>query len=165
MAGSLQPISLPDTQWWRPGSHSLPASQRFCVNWQECWRAARSASGTKPARGTGNGPATWKISNAPLKPGGGRAWLRINPKAHPGRRRCDRMRMTLFRLAIAFLPALLTGCAAIDTGAIEGRSTDAGWVCHAFQPIRWSREDTVATARQILEHNAVWDSLCDRSPP
>ena len=32
--------------------------------------------------------------------------------------------------------------------------------CQAFEPIRYSREDTPETIKAIRAHNAVWDSLC-----
>ena len=51
--------------------------------------------------------------------------------------------------------ALATGCRTTATGA-----TEPGWECLAFRPIRWSRADTDATRRQVIEHNAVWDALC-----
>jgi len=38
--------------------------------------------------------------------------------------------------------------------------TSVDWYCDAFQPILWSREDSTQTQVQIIEHNAVWDSLC-----
>jgi hypothetical protein len=32
--------------------------------------------------------------------------------------------------------------------------------CSAFEPIRYSRNDTDDTKRQIRAHNAAWDALC-----
>ncbi len=43
---------------------------------------------------------------------------------------------------------------------IMNEKTSADWYCDAFQPILWSREDSTQTQVQIIEHNAVWDSLC-----
>ena len=38
--------------------------------------------------------------------------------------------------------------------------TSSGWECSAFLPISWSADDTHETVEQIIEHNAVWDSMC-----
>jgi hypothetical protein len=32
--------------------------------------------------------------------------------------------------------------------------------CQAFEPIRYSRQDTDETKRAIRGHNAAWDALC-----
>lgn len=32
--------------------------------------------------------------------------------------------------------------------------------CQAFEPIRWSRQDTEETIRRAKEHNAAWEQLC-----
>jgi hypothetical protein len=32
--------------------------------------------------------------------------------------------------------------------------------CQAFEPIRYSRNDTAETVRQVRAHNAAWDALC-----
>jgi hypothetical protein len=34
--------------------------------------------------------------------------------------------------------------------------------CQAFEPIRYSRNDTEETKRQARGHNAAWDALCKR---
>jgi hypothetical protein len=34
--------------------------------------------------------------------------------------------------------------------------------CQAFEPIRYSRNDTDETKRQIRGHNAAWTALCKR---
>jgi len=39
--------------------------------------------------------------------------------------------------------------------------TDVNWHCETFRPINWSQNDTLKTKEQIVEHNAVWDSLCE----
>ncbi len=35
--------------------------------------------------------------------------------------------------------------------------------CEVFQPVRWSKKDTLRTVEQVREHNAVWKSLCGGS--
>jgi len=35
--------------------------------------------------------------------------------------------------------------------------------CQAFEPLRWSSRDTRETIRQAREHNAAFDTLCERS--
>ena len=32
--------------------------------------------------------------------------------------------------------------------------------CEIFQPVKWSKKDTLRTVEQIKEHNAVWRSIC-----
>lgn len=34
--------------------------------------------------------------------------------------------------------------------------------CQAFEPIRYSRDDTAETIKQVRAHNAAWDALCKR---
>lgn len=34
--------------------------------------------------------------------------------------------------------------------------------CQAFEPIRYSRNDTDETKRQVRGHNAAWEALCKR---
>jgi len=34
--------------------------------------------------------------------------------------------------------------------------------CQAFEPIRYSRNDTAETIRQVRTHNAAWDALCKK---
>ena len=36
------------------------------------------------------------------------------------------------------------------------------WYCAAFIPISWSKLDTFTTTQQIIEHNAVWHSVCGK---
>jgi hypothetical protein len=61
------------------------------------------------------------------------------------------------RVALLPMPLLiLTGCA--TTTATVG--TDAV-ACSVFEPIRWSKQDTTDTIRQVKEHNATWDALCE----
>lgn len=33
-------------------------------------------------------------------------------------------------------------------------------VCQVVEPIRYSRNDTTETIRQVRAHNAAWDALC-----
>ncbi len=47
----------------------------------------------------------------------------------------------------------ISACKTMDTGAIDAE-------CMIFQPVKWSRRDTLRTIEQIREHNAVWDNLC-----
>jgi hypothetical protein len=32
--------------------------------------------------------------------------------------------------------------------------------CQAFEPIRYSRDDTAETVKQVRAHNAAWNALC-----
>ena len=59
---------------------------------------------------------------------------------------------TLLVFAILFPSA----CQTMHTGG----ETSSGWECSAFLPISWSADDTHETVEQIIEHNAVWDSMC-----
>lgn len=52
-----------------------------------------------------------------------------------------------------------SGCATLPTG---GTDPSPDWVCEAFRPITWSRNDTLATRIQIHGHNGAWDALCPR---
>lgn len=49
---------------------------------------------------------------------------------------------------------LLASC---QTTASVGTKSVA---CEAFQPIYWSKDDTLETAKQVRAHNAAWKSLC-----
>jgi len=65
----------------------------------------------------------------------------------------------MMRAALLLMPLLiLAGCA--TTTASVG--TDAV-ACSAFEPIRWSNQDTDDTIRQVKEHNAAWGALCGTS--
>jgi hypothetical protein len=35
--------------------------------------------------------------------------------------------------------------------------------CRAFEPIRWSRNDTPDTVAQAKAHNAAWRALCEQT--
>lgn len=59
-------------------------------------------------------------------------------------------------VAAMMLTVLLTSCQTMGTVAIES-------ACLTFQPVSWSKNDTLTTIRQIREHNAVWKSLCQNS--
>jgi hypothetical protein len=61
---------------------------------------------------------------------------------------------SLKKLALLAVLPLLAACK--TTTPIS--ATDAS--CLAYEPIRYSRTDTEATRRQIIEHNAAWDALC-----
>lgn len=52
------------------------------------------------------------------------------------------------------VPLLLAGCATTTPTFV----TDTA--CLAFEPIRYSRQDTPKTQSQIRAHNAAWDALC-----
>lgn len=36
-------------------------------------------------------------------------------------------------------------------------------MCTVFKPIYWSKDDTLDTAKQVREHNAVWKSVCGQT--
>lgn len=60
------------------------------------------------------------------------------------------------RAALLLTPLLiLQGCVTTAGSA----ATDAV-ACTAFEPIRWSVEDTDETIRQVKEHNAAWKAVC-----
>ena len=62
------------------------------------------------------------------------------------------MRAALLPLTLLpILPSCATTTASVGTDAVA---------CSAFEPIRWSRKDTVDTIRQVKEHNAAWESIC-----
>ena len=56
---------------------------------------------------------------------------------------------TLLAIGLA-LPRCVTSDSKIDTAI----------VCGAFEPITWEDDDSKATRRQIVDHNAVWDFYC-----
>lgn len=59
-------------------------------------------------------------------------------------------------VSLLIIILLLTSCQTIPTKETSG----TGWECTAFEPIRWSDEDTRETTGQIMEHNSVWQALC-----
>ena len=61
------------------------------------------------------------------------------------------MRAVLLLMPLLILPGCVTTTGSAVTDAIA---------CSAFEPIRWSRNDTDGTIRQVKEHNAVWATLC-----
>lgn len=50
---------------------------------------------------------------------------------------------------------MLASCQTMVSGA-----TKASGYCTVFKPISWSKNDTLETAKQIREHNAVWKEIC-----
>src|SRR5918992_1232586 len=58
-------------------------------------------------------------------------------------------------LALSASLIALTGCA-IPTSGIEITDTS----CQSFRPIYGSRGDTDETKRQVIGHNAAWNSVC-----
>lgn len=56
-------------------------------------------------------------------------------------------------LAVLLPIILINGCKTTATAV-----TDVD--CDAFQPVQWSKKDTLKTVEQVKEHNAVWRSLC-----
>lgn len=57
---------------------------------------------------------------------------------------------------LVVLQATLISCQMIPSK----ETSETGWECIAFEPIRWSNDDTQDTIGQILEHNSVWQGLC-----
>lgn len=53
------------------------------------------------------------------------------------------------------LPGCATTTAFVETDAVA---------CSAFEPIRWSKNDTGETIRQAKEHNAAWVAVCRTDP-
>jgi uncharacterized lipoprotein YajG len=60
------------------------------------------------------------------------------------------------KLAPLAAPLVLAACQATTPTAVTDTS------CLAFEPITYSRKDTVMTAQQIREHNAAFQSLCPK---
>jgi hypothetical protein len=60
------------------------------------------------------------------------------------------------KLALLAVPLALAACQTTTPTAVTDTS------CLAFEPITYSRKDTVVTARQIREHNAAFQSLCSK---
>ena len=58
---------------------------------------------------------------------------------------------------LVLLAVLLPLAACKTTTPIAATDTS----CLAYEPIRYSRNDSEETRRQIIEHNAAWDALCD----
>lgn len=63
--------------------------------------------------------------------------------------------MTLFK-RLAPLALLLAPASCQTMTPISGTEVS----CLSFEPIQYSRTDTEETRRQIVAHNAAWDSLC-----
>ena len=62
----------------------------------------------------------------------------------------------MFALVLT-LSFLLTGCQTMGSVEISTAGT-----CTIFKPITWSKQDTLETAKQIVEHNAAWKSVCGK---
>ena len=68
-----------------------------------------------------------------------------------------------FVLTLLVLTLMLMSLVACQTtGSV---ATDRSVTCQAFKPIYWSKDDTIDTAKQITEHNAVWLKLCGPKKP
>lgn len=61
----------------------------------------------------------------------------------------------LRRVSIVLLPLLLTSCQTTVSGGIKSSGA-----CVTFKPILWSKQDTLETAKQVIEHNAAWRAVC-----
>lgn len=65
--------------------------------------------------------------------------------------------------SVAYLmAACVIGTIAISGCAVTGVITDTS--CNSFEPIHASITDTIATQRQVIEHNAAYDSICGKAP-
>lgn len=62
--------------------------------------------------------------------------------------------VTMF-VVIFLMSFLLTACQTTGSAGINTVGT-----CTIFKPITWSKQDTLETAKQVVEHNAVWKNLC-----
>lgn len=65
-----------------------------------------------------------------------------------GERRSCLLELQLFGVGKSLLCEAAATPAVVDTA------------CRAFEPIRYSRNDTNETQRQVRAHNAAWDALC-----
>lgn len=65
-------------------------------------------------------------------------------------------------LEVSWLGVCLAGLAALGLGCthIAGKKNDMPIICNVLEPIRYSKEDSVATIKQIDVHNKVWDCYC-----
>ncbi len=62
------------------------------------------------------------------------------------------------RICLVDLTVLGTGTALLCAEPAEKAVVDTA--CTAFEPVRYSRNDTEETKREIRAHNAAWDALC-----
>ena len=63
--------------------------------------------------------------------------------------------VSAFKVPIVLAVTLaVTACAQTTDTVVTDTS------CLAFEPIRWSSEDSDKTIRQVKAHNAAWDRLC-----
>jgi len=66
------------------------------------------------------------------------------------------MKQSMLLIALA-VPPVMTGCTMTASGGTEEAKRVA---CRSFEPIRWSRNDTPVTVRQVKGHNAAWKAVC-----
>lgn len=65
------------------------------------------------------------------------------------------------RICLVDLQLLGAGAGLLCTGEEEPRPQPViDTSCTAFEPVRYSRNDTEETKREIRAHNAAWDALC-----
>jgi hypothetical protein len=62
------------------------------------------------------------------------------------------------RICLVDLQLLGTGAALLCAEPAEKAVVDTA--CTAFEPVRYSRNDTEETRQAVREHNAAWDALC-----
>lgn len=62
------------------------------------------------------------------------------------------------RICFIDLQLLGTGASLLCAEPAEQAVIDTA--CTAFEPVRYSRNDTDETKRAVREHNAAWDALC-----
>jgi hypothetical protein len=65
------------------------------------------------------------------------------------------------RICIVDLQLLGAGAGLLCTGEEEPQpQVVIDTACTAFEPVRYSRNDTEETKQAVREHNAAWDALC-----
>jgi hypothetical protein len=65
------------------------------------------------------------------------------------------------RICLIDLQLLGAGAGLLCTGSEERQPQPViDTSCTAFEPVRYSRNDTEETKRDIRAHNAAWDALC-----
>jgi len=77
----------------------------------------------------------------------------------------NRLQKKQRKFAVPARPVLLAAVLTVATQIAACRTTASvvtSVECQAFQPVLWSKKDTLRTIDQVREHNAVWTSLCDR---
>lgn len=68
------------------------------------------------------------------------------------------LQFVMLSVLLIVVPVALTGCQTTGSVAIKPVA-----YCTIFKPIYWSKSDTLETAKQIREHNAVWKEMCGGS--